>query len=227
MKKMLAALAVAAALIPLTSAQAASISFTETKLTTTTNWFDTLSFGKFDSSLGTLKSIKFDLTGLVQGTASAESLDAMGSTVTLSLASLLTLFRPDNSTLVVTNPLVSEQFGFTEFDGLLDFGGTSGGTTGTITNTQSSSFTSTAASDLALFSALGGGFIDLGLGAVGNSSGTGSGNLITQFNTAASGTVVVTYDYTPFAVPEPATMATLLTGLGLIGVARRRASKKA
>lgn len=227
MKKRLAALMIAA-LCPFTSAQATVISFTGSKALTTTNWSDVLTFGKFDTNLGTLTSIKFDLSGVVQGVGSAESLDASGTNVTLSLGSLLGLTRPDGSTLVVTNPVFTRVFNFSAFDGAINFGGTSGGTTGNVLATGSNSFVSSNASDFALFSAAGGGTINLGLNALGNSSGSGSGNLITQFNTAASGNVLVTYTYTtPSPVPEPASMAMIFTGLGLIGAARRRGSNKA
>ncbi|WP_162249885.1 choice-of-anchor E domain-containing protein [Massilia sp. Root351] len=228
MKKIFAALAVAAALSPFASAQAATISFADTKSIATTNWTDFLSFGKFDSSLGTLTSIKFDLSGTVQGAGNAESLDAAASSVTLSLGALLGLTRPDGSTLVVTNPLFSQVFEFGAFDGTINFSGASGGSTGTVSANGSNSFTSFNASDFSLFSALGGGTINLGLNAIGNSSGTGAGNLLTQFNTSAAGNVLVTYTYTPTGeVPEPATLATLIAGLGLMGAVRRRAKKQA
>lgn len=228
MKKIFAALAIAAALTPFTSAQAATISFSDSKAMATTNWTDVLSFSKFDTSLGTLTSIKFDLSGAVQGSGNAESLDAAASDVSLSLGALLGLTRPDGSTLVVTNPLFSQVFNFSAFDGSINFGGTSGGSTGTVSANGANFFVSSSASDFSLFSALGGGTINLGLNAVGNSSGTGAGNLVTQFNTAAAGNVVVTYTYTSASVvPEPATLATLLAGLGLMGAVRRRGKKQA
>ena len=228
MKKIFAALAIAAALTPFTSAQAATISFSDSKAMATTNWTDVLSFSKFDTSLGTLTSIKFDLSGAVQGSGNAESLDAAASDVSLSLGALLGLTRPDGSTLVVTNPLFSQVFNFSAFDGSINFGGTSGGSTGTVSANGANFFVSSSASDFSLFSALGGGTINLGLNAVGNSSGTGAGNLVTQFNTAAAGNVVVTYTYTSASVvPEPATLATLIAGLGLMGAVRRRSKKQA
>ena len=226
MKKTFAALALAAAFAPFASAHAATVSYTDSMAMTTTNWTDLLSFAKFDSNLGTLTSIRFDLSGVVQGVGNAESLDSSASTVTLSLGSLLSLTRPDQTTLVVTNPVFTQAFNFTAFDGGINFGGTSGATTGVVSANGSNFFVSTNASDFALFSAVGGGTIDLGLGAVGASSGNGSGNLITQFNTAASGVAKVTYDYTPSGtVPEPASLALLCGGLGLIGAARRRGKK--
>jgi hypothetical protein len=45
-------------------------------------------------------------------------------------------------------------------------------------------------------------------------------------NTAASGVAKVTYTYTPTAVvPEPASLALICGGLGLLGAARRRKHK--
>jgi len=226
MKKTFAALALAAAFLPLAAAQAATVSYTDSKALTTTNWTDALSFSKFDTNLGTLTAIRFDLSGVVEGVGNAESLDGSASTVKLSLGSLLGLTRPDNSTLVVTNPVFSQTFNFSAFDNTFDFGGTSGATTGSVSATGADFFVSSSASDFALFSALGGGTINLGLNAIGNSSGTGSGNLITQFNTAASGVAKVTYTYAPtVAVPEPASLALVFGGLGLLGVTRRRNKK--
>ena len=229
MKKTLAALAATAAFLPFASAQASTLSYSDSIALATTNWSNTLSFSKFDTSLGNLTSIRFDLSGVVQGNGNAESLDATASTVTLSLGSLLGLTRPDNSTLVVTNPVFSQTFNFSAFDGSINFDGTSGGSTGSVSASGANFFVSSSASDLALFSALGGGTINLGLNAVGASSGNGSGNLLTQFSTAASGVAKVTYTYTAKTpstdVPEPASLALICGGLGLLGAARRRKHK--
>lgn len=230
MKKTFVALALAAAaLIPFGSAQAALISFTDSIDKQRTDWDEEVSLKKFDTRLGTLNSIRFDLSGFVEGTGRAENLGAKPTTVTLGLGSLLELMRPDGSVLVVSNPLFSRNLTLGAFDGLDDMLGTSSGTTGLVTSSASEFFISSNASDFALFSGKGGGNIDLLLVASGKSSTSSSGNIETKFTTFAGGTATVTYDYTPFVVevPEPATLATMIAGLGLIGAARRRARSKA
>lgn len=228
MKKTFAALALAAALIPAASVQAATISFNDAAALKKTNWTDTLSFGKFDASLGTLNAIRFDLSGLVQGAGRAESDDEEATTVNLSLGSILKLSRPDGSLLVLSNPVFNHAFEFSAGDGDIDFAGTSGGSTGMVTANAHDFFLSTSSSDFALFSALGGGQINLSLKATGASGANGAGNLAAIFQTFASGNVNVTYDYTPFAVevPEPASLATVLAGLDLMGAMRRRRASK-
>lgn len=226
MKKIIAALAVASIFGAVGSAQAEVVSFTANKATATTAWTDLLSFGKFNSNLGTLNSITFELGGTVSGTGRAESLDAAASIVTLSLSSILTLTRPDGSTIVVTNPVFSNNYSLSAFDGAIDFAGSSGAFTGQVSSSHTESFASSSTNDFALFSQAGGGTISLNLGATGQSNGSGAGNLITQFATSAAGQVKVSYDYTAAPVPEPETYAMLIGGLGLLGLVRRRSAKK-
>ena len=190
----------------------------------TTDWNTTLAVSKFDPSLGVLQSITYILTGRVQGTAAVESRDNSAVTVTTQLSALITLDRPDNSALVTTLPVVNTSTPVTAYDGVLDFGGTSGrtfsGEQNTLVNTVSND---TGASDLALFTGSSGapGTISLPTTAAGKSNAGGSGNLISQFTTTAGADFTVTYNYTP--APEPGTYALMLGGLGaLIGVQRLR-----
>ena len=70
-KRTLAVLAMGAAAGALPAAQGATLSYSAAEAMATTNWTDVLGFSKFDTSLGTLTSIRFDLTGVVQGIGNA------------------------------------------------------------------------------------------------------------------------------------------------------------
>ena len=90
------------------AAQAASIVVTGSAPLQATNFNTSVSLAKFDSSLGTLTSIGFRLTGVVvQGNAKFESFDSNPATITTQITALLTLQRPDNSTLLTVLPSVS------------------------------------------------------------------------------------------------------------------------
>jgi hypothetical protein len=178
------------------AAQTQTVCFTDTIPLQPTNWSGQVSIPKFDPNLGTLQSIAFDLTGNVQGSARAESLDAAPTIVNTSFSANITLTRPDLSVIVVTLPVANFSDSFTAFDGVLDFGGTSGTIHAGINVSDTQSFMSPPpASDLPLFT--GAGNILLPVTAQGASLATGAGNLITQFMTDAAATVRVCYTYLP------------------------------
>ncbi|MBN1504214.1 MAG: choice-of-anchor E domain-containing protein [Candidatus Eisenbacteria bacterium] len=158
-----------------------------------TNWNTTMSFPKFTGECECLQSICFQLCGHVEGTAKFESMDAAPTTVTMNLQSTITLMRPDMSTLVVVIPLANTSDNVTEFDGVIDFGGTSGKTYSGLTGDATDSECTVAPADFALF--CGTGNIDLPITAIGTSNGSGAGNLILQFATSASANATVTYTY--------------------------------
>lgn len=183
------------------AAQTQTVCFTDTIALQPTNWSGSVSIPKFDPNLGTLQSIAFDLTGNVQGSARAESLDAAPTIVNTSFSANITLTRPDASVIVVTLPVANFSDSFTAYDGTLDFGGTSGAIHAGINVTDTQSFTSPPpASDLVLFS--GAGNIVLPVSAQGASLATGAGNLITQFMTDAAATVRVCYTFLPNTPPS-------------------------
>jgi hypothetical protein len=198
------------------TASAATITHTGSIGTTTTNWNTPVFLPLFDPALGTLTNVAWTLNGNVAGTARFESLDAGATTVSLDLAATLTLFAPDSSVLEVTIPTVNTSVSASAFDGLVDFGGTSGGTFTNLSGTATSSNNSSVPSFLALFTGVG--LTSISVTGSGSSSGTGGGNLITQFATSAGSSFEIIYTYDP--IPTPSALA--LLGLGGLAAARRR-----
>jgi Big-like domain-containing protein len=215
--------AAAALFTPIASAQTQQVCFSNSLPLQNTNWNGNLVIPKFDAGLGTLTQIDFTLTGNIQGSAAVESLDTSATVVQLTFAATLTLTRPDLSVIVVTVPLANFFDTLQPFDGTIDFGGASGATHPGINATASNSATSPPpASDLVLFTGPAGnpGTISLPITAVGSSTANGSGNVITQFMTAASADVQVCYTYLPnvppvFQPPTPQCGSTLMASAGV------------
>jgi len=196
-------------------AEAATISHTDSIPLAEPDWSGSISVPKFDSSLGTLNSVTCKLTGHAEGSAKFESLDTQPASVTMQLSAIVQLRRPDSSTLVISIPVTDTSDAVDSFDGILDFGGTSGKTYSNLSADLTENATHSLAADLALFT--GTGSITLPVTADGASTGTGAGNLVLQFAMAASADVEIIYDY---SVPEPGTLG--LMSLGTLGMIRRR-----
>ncbi len=203
---------------------AATISFSDSVANTTTNYISSVSLTKFDTALGTLTSIKFTLDGTVLSNIKVESQDAAPAVITGTSSATLTLKRPDLSTLVVTLPVNSATFNATAFDGVVDFGGTSGNDFGTVSAMNNNAFTTSSAFDKALFSQAGFGSIVLPVSAVGLSAASGAGNLISQIATQAGAIATVEYTYST-VVPEPSTYVLLGSALASLAFFRRKLSK--
>lgn len=221
---MVGAMCIAAALGVSPAAWAGTIVFSDTFTMATTNWNGFLHITKFDPGLGTLTGINFLLEGEILGNVRFESFDAEPTTVATYLQAEITLSRPDLSTIVATTPTAANSDDASAFDGLIDFGGTSGKTYPGLTASASTTVDSPPpAGDFALFT--GPGAIALPISAAGLSYADGAGNLITWFNTQAEATATVTYTFREAPpVPEPSSLALLLAGAGVLalGGATRR-----
>ena len=186
-----------------------------------TDWTHTLNANQFNTLGGTLVLNQIDVAFQAQtlGDAKFEHLDpTSGATITMNLATVMTASYLNGIVLSLT-PTASTTDTVGAFDGVIDFGGTSGKTYTGLTATTSTSATYTTGAEMGVFT--GPGTVAFNLAANGASTAGGSGNLVTQFADTARSTVTITYTYSESGTtPEPATMAMLgsaLIGLGVLG----------
>ena len=193
--------ALAAAFLGLTAgASAQSVSHTDSIPLMTTNWTNSVTIPRFDPNLGSLQSISFELQAFTQGAVQFESQDAQPTTVTLNFVVGISLMRPNSTILVTSTPALQQVAPVTAFDGTLDFGGTSGGSLPNLAQSATETHVSPRPlSDLALFTGPAGnpGTINLPVQALGQSQGSGAGNLTLIFMSQAGANVTVTYNYIP------------------------------
>jgi hypothetical protein len=167
---------------------------TATVPTAATDWSATVSLPQFDPSLGTLTAVDIVNAGSFTSHIRVESLDAAPSTITATESGTLTL-SGSGVTALQTSIAAGQPYSAAAFDGVLDFGGTSGHDFGVQTANGSQSTTLSAASALALYT--GTGSVSFTEVAHATSGATGSGNLITNINTTAGAQVSVVYHYIP------------------------------
>lgn len=170
------------------------LQFSDSHPLSLTNWNDTLSIPKFDPALGTLQSVQLTFEGLLAGDASIENFAASRSVVTTTLSAEIQLQNRDTSVLVQLNPQVANVAALTAFDGTIDFAGTSGVAYLGLSQMQSQAFTYLPA-NAAFNQFVGPGTLNFPASAVGNSVATGSGNIVSQFNSSAEAVLTVIYTF--------------------------------
>lgn len=217
-------IAAAVATISASAANAASVSFSDSISMRDTNWTESFTLSQFNSSLGTLTSVDFTLSGLVNGTASVQNLanEAVDPTVNLR-AEITADFA--GSELAVVIPAGSQEVNLGAFEGTfnvfdggdavedLALAGTDTQTNGLFTN-------------LAAFIGTGSINVNAAAVALSNVSGGGNANFITDFDTDASAEASITYNYDEAVAPIPLPAAgwALFAALGSL-VAFRRYSR--
>ena len=185
----------------------------------TANTVDTLAVDQFDPLLGTLTKVTISLDNIFDWTNKGENLDGPGSiSQSLDMDLLISLgatgLLPDSLAFNQTWPVGT-------YDGVIDFGGTSGFTAPGQSNLETFTIDLTG-SDMLPF--LGAGTV--GFTVFGSSQSRASdttGNVVNWISSQYTANALVTYEYTP--VPIPA--AVWLLGSGVIGLAglRRRIKK--
>ncbi|MGB3651698.1 MAG: choice-of-anchor E domain-containing protein [Rivularia sp. (in: cyanobacteria)] len=208
--------AFAAILAPINAAQASTLTYESTVDLEITNFNKQITLPQFDSSLGDLESVLFELSGNVQGSVELENRDAQAALVTGNLAAEINLKKPDDSLLLVALPTASVEQNLSAYDGRLDFDGASGITLTDISNTKKESAFFTVKDDFTPF--VGDGSFNLFLEAIGNSTATGAGNFVAGFETYAGANVMVSYTYAKKEpkrrkVPESQVPTTIFIGL--------------
>ncbi|WP_229634116.1 choice-of-anchor E domain-containing protein [Duganella qianjiadongensis] len=173
------------------------------------NFPGTLSFAQFDSHLGTLTSVTFELFSTLNGSIKLTNKDPGTEWFSVKTGADMTASVGGKS--LVTGNWVTPGY-------LLASGATVNDTLQTQTVSQALNFTQTA--DLAQF--IGHGSYSASLSAISDQELTAGGNARYGTDVTVDGYAKVTYTYTTLPVPEPETYAMLLAGLGLVGVVARR-----
>jgi hypothetical protein len=185
---------------------------------TLTDWIGSLAFPMFDSSLGTLTSVKLDLTGNFSTVITVTNIGTSSSTGTAKTEVAVTVQDGGNNLLVPELDMFSSNFSFTNLPAGQSV------TSGTIIKSGSSSDIYTLPAVLAEFT--GPGTIVLPASTytqtwIAYNGGNSNATQVTNAQLTGS----VTYTYAP--VPEPSTFA--LFGIGAFGLLgyvwrKRRAS---
>ena len=205
---------------------AGTITLTDTVALQTTDFTKSLSFANFDTMGGSLilESVAFSIDGSILGDIEVESRSAAPATITATLSAELKLTDAAMNTLVVTIPSITRILNATAFDGVVDFGGTSGATYAGLTAQKFEQSIYTDAATLAMFTGMGSSMFTFDATAV--SVATGAGAITSVFTTSAGGVVEVIYTYRerPNQVSAPSQVAML--GIGLLIIAGFRKVRK-
>lgn len=162
-------------------------------------WNALLSVPRLDPRLGTLRSVTLRLDARAGGTARFENLNRAPLTLMQTLCVLFELRRPNFSTLLQGLPIAHVSQTVAGYDGVTDFGGTSGRTRSDLAAAGVTELVVTNPNDLLLFT--GSGAVDLPLLVRPKPTALGAGDYSQTFSTRSRAelTVLYTYESAPVA----------------------------
>jgi len=215
MKKLIRLLLAGAAMSVAVGASANTISYEDTFSDLDGN--GTLHLTKFDSSLGTLKSVQFQLVDRLTGFMEVDNLGTRSSLFSGSLTgNLSSSFGGIN-----LSAFTSHQFNLAPVTSQTGAGATYD--IGLVTDTFATTYLTN--SQLAQF--IGGGALNIGVNGSVLPSFSGPANVSYYGEGSIDAYAKVVYNFDPTPVPEPDTVAILLTGMGLMAaVLRKRKPRK-
>lgn len=179
-----------------------------------------LNLAQFNSALGTLQSVQFELVDKLTGaTLKMENKGSSPANFTASITG--TLYSPYGNLIAGSSTYSVLLSGY---DHIKDYGGSSGITYSIDPITQQYSNTYTTPADLLMF--IGTGALQLSVTGDITPVFTGPGNASYLSSGTIDAYAKVTYNYQAVPVPEPETYATLLTGLVLMGAVLRKRKRK-
>ena len=219
--KAMTGIAVLAALLVTATAHAGTVVQTFNYGPQLTNWDSTASFNYFDTTLGTLTSVQWDVAGTTDIGYSVDNDNLNNATFTPGGNATVEVSSIPGVTggVIQVFPVASTSFTLAGDDGdgpVENYTGPDS-KVATISDTKS---TSVSALPVSLYN--GPGTFDVNVAATGVAGVFGPGNFQSKFQQDASVKLKLTYNYAP-AIPEPGTLALLAPAvLGLVAIGRRR-----
>lgn len=178
------------------TARAETLVYTDTIPLTRTDWNDTLTIPRFDPTVGILTGVEITLTADITGAVGVENRAANPIAVLVQEQATVNLTLPMGGALAAGGTVISQNVNLGVSDGIIDFAGPGGITLPVLAAVANSQAMANQA-DLAFFS--GAGTIPFPTDARVQWTGSGSGNMILEFNHFVNANLTVRYTY---AVPQ-------------------------